>query len=288
TVRDENNGCYSFTTITMGDFRIYPIITPSPGILDCGENFANVSARISPEEQTYSYVWHSGNKLVVAGTNTTSTLKAMEVGTYTITATNNSNGCASTDSVRVISGVLTGTFSADKTRGCAPTTITFNNQSTSSINNQSITSVWSFGNGTSKTQTLISEPIKTEYQRSGTYQVILFTAKGSCQDSDTLSINVDIAASLEIPNVFTPNGDGVNDIFFLKTSNLSEITATIFDRWGHKVYELTSQTGNIAWNGKNLQGQDSAAGTYFYIISAKSDNCGNESFERKGVMMLMR
>ncbi|MBX3165725.1 MAG: gliding motility-associated C-terminal domain-containing protein, partial [Bacteroidetes bacterium] len=279
TVRDENNGCYSFTTITMGDFRIYPIITPSPGILDCGENFANVSARVSPEEQTYAYVWDSGNKLVVAGTNTTATLKAMEVGTYTITAINNSNGCASTDSVRVISGILTGTFSADKTGGCAPTTITFNNQSTSSINNQSITSVWSFGNGTSQTQTVISEPIKTEYQRSGTYQIILFTAKGSCQDSDTLTINVDIAASLEIPNVFTPNGDGVNDVFFLKTSNLSEITAIIFDRWGHKVYELTSQTGNIAWDGKNLQGQDSAAGTYFYIISAKSDNCGNESFE---------
>jgi len=55
--------------------------------------------------------------------------------------------------------------------------------------------------------------------------------------------------------VFTPNNDGTNDLFFVKAANLSEITVVIFDRWGHKVYELTSTTGNIEWDGKKSSGQ---------------------------------
>jgi gliding motility-associated-like protein len=111
-------------------------------------------------------------------------------------------------------------------------------------------------------------------------------SKGNCQDIAKKIIKVDIPSKLEVPNVFTPNGDGSNDIFFLSAANLTEITALIFDRWGNKVYELTSNTGNIAWDGKNQTGKDVAEGTYFYVITAKGKD--DEAYSTKGNLSLYR
>ncbi|MDO8998115.1 MAG: gliding motility-associated C-terminal domain-containing protein, partial [Bacteroidota bacterium] len=93
-------------------------------------------------------------------------------------------------------------------------------------------------------------------------------------------------SKLEVPNVFTPNGDGSNDVFFLKVANISEINAVIFDRWGNKVYESTSTTGNIAWDGKNMSGKELPVGTYFYIIKGKGKD-GTE-YDTKGNVSLYR
>ena len=115
---------------------------------------------------------------------------------------------------------------------------------------------------------------------------MLLGSKGACLDTIYKIIRVDIPSKLEVPNVFTPNGDGSNDIFFLKTTNLLEITAFIFDRWGNKVYEVTSSTGNIAWDGKNLNGKDCSVGTYFYIIKATGKD--SKAYETKGSVSLFR
>ncbi|MFN7910556.1 MAG: gliding motility-associated C-terminal domain-containing protein, partial [Bacteroidota bacterium] len=97
---------------------------------------------------------------------------------------------------------------------------------------------------------------------------------------------VDIPSKLEVPNVFTPNGDNSNDVFFVKASNLTEITAVIFDRWGNKVYDVVSKTGNIAWDGKNFKGQECPSGTYFYVIKGSGKD-GTE-YEKKGNLSLFR
>ena len=114
----------------------------------------------------------------------------------------------------------------------------------------------------------------------------MYAIKGTCKDTTVKVITVDIPSKLEIPNVFTPNGDGSNDVFFLKVANLSEISATIFDRWGNKVYEVTSNTGNIAWDGKNQEGKEAAVGTYFYIIKATGKD--GQAYDKKGNVSLYR
>jgi gliding motility-associated-like protein len=93
-------------------------------------------------------------------------------------------------------------------------------------------------------------------------------------------------SKLEVPNVFTPNGDGSNDVFFFKTANLIEITAIIFDRWGNKVYETDSSTDNVGWDGKNLLGKDCAPGVYFYIVKATGKDA--QAYEKKGNVSLFR
>ena len=67
---------------------------------------------------------------------------------------------------------------------------------------------------------------------------------------------------------------------------MGEITALIHDRWGNKVYETTSNTGNIAWDGKNFQGAECSPGVYFYIIKASGKD--GKEYSNKGNVTLMR
>lgn len=65
-----------------------------------------------------------------------------------------------------------------------------------------------------------------------------------------------------IPNVFSPNGDGINDLFFADSVNYSVDEFFIYDRWGAKVYE--SRPG-IPWDGKT-NGHNCVEGTYYYVF----------------------
>ena len=126
----------------------------------------------------------------------------------------------------------------------------------------------------------------TVYNSPGTYTTMLISKKGSCLDTTYKLIKVELPSKLETPNIFTPNGDGSNDIFLLKTANLGEINVIIFDRWGNKVYEVNSSTGNIAWEGKNLQGKECSTGVYFYVITASGNDA--KEYKVKGNVSLFR
>ena len=87
-----------------------------------------------------------------------------------------------------------------------------------------------------------------------------------------------------IPNIFTPNGDGINDEFILNTSNMESLSATIFNRWGQTIYEWKGVNGS--WDGYTKASQEATEGTYFYLIIGV-DNLG-EKFEYKGSLVLDR
>jgi gliding motility-associated-like protein len=102
---------------------------------------------------------------------------------------------------------------------------------------------------------------------------------------NTISIPNDIIALL--PNIFSPNGDGLNDEYKLQSELpypcLGELEMRIFNRWGVEVYhnELSDRFG---WDGK-FKGRDATPGTYFYVITGKY---GASSFEKKSFLTLVR
>lgn len=88
-----------------------------------------------------------------------------------------------------------------------------------------------------------------------------------CTTSDTVSIVRD--CYMDIPNVFTPNGDGVNDYFFPRkflTRGVITFKMNIYNRWGQLIYE-TSTTDGQGWDG-TLNGTPQTTGTYVYVIDA--------------------
>ncbi len=292
TVMDMNNGCTSATTALLGDNRIYPVIqTNSVVALDCGAGAAGVRLAANALNLTPSDVkaiWLAPTPPPNISNPNSMTLTTDGVGQYTLTVTTNTNNCSAQVYVNVVNGALNANFDAEPLSGFAPLAVNFVNNSASTsttTGTSSITSVWSFGNGTAKTTT-VNAATSALYTQPGTYTVTMYATKGTCIDTFFKVIKVDIPSKLEIPNVFTPNGDNANDIFFVKSANLTNITALIYDRWGTKIYELTTDKGNIAWDGKTQTGSEAPDGTYFYIITATGKD--GQTYDTKGTVSLFR
>jgi gliding motility-associated-like protein len=86
----------------------------------------------------------------------------------------------------------------------------------------------------------------------------------------------------EIPNVFTPNGDGFNDLFAFKNHELWELETCIRNRWGKVVFEGK----NDHWWDGTIQGQPAAEGVYFYVVTARNHFGQHKEFH--GVVTLLR
>ena len=87
--------------------------------------------------------------------------------------------------------------------------------------------------------------------------------------SEQPPLRVTISESkLEMPNAFSPNGDGINDIYKAKDGyqSLTEFHAYIFNRWGQKLYEWTNPADG--WDGR-YKGKEVAQGVYYVLVKAK-------------------
>jgi gliding motility-associated-like protein len=94
---------------------------------------------------------------------------------------------------------------------------------------------------------------------------------------------VDNCPSYELPNVFTPNGDGMNDTYtpFIPWRFVTRIDIKIFNRWGGLVYQTTDP--NINWNGKDFNDKEVAEGAYFYKCEVFEDRLGGEIRREKAL-----
>ncbi|MEA3448099.1 MAG: gliding motility-associated C-terminal domain-containing protein, partial [Bacteroidota bacterium] len=77
-------------------------------------------------------------------------------------------------------------------------------------------------------------------------------------------------SKLEVPNIFTPNGDGMNDFFQVKAQTLRSFHGKVVNRWGRTIYEWDNYEDKEAgWDGKLSSGNYASTGVYFYIIKGK-------------------
>jgi gliding motility-associated-like protein len=124
--------------------------------------------------------------------------------------------------------------------------------------------------------------LRYTFIESGDYKVKLEASNAYCKDSGSIDIKVTTSA-LQVPNVFTPNGDGKNDEFRVAYQSLASFQCWIFNRWGRKVFFWTDpQKG---WDG-TIGGKKAAEGPYFYIIKAVGTD--GQKFTRKGDINLLR
>jgi gliding motility-associated-like protein len=90
-------------------------------------------------------------------------------------------------------------------------------------------------------------------------------------------------AVLEIPNVFSPNNDQVNDYFEVTTDGTTVYEFTVFTRSGTRIYHSLSPS--IIWDGRSIEGKELKEGTYYFVIEEQG---GTNPFEKAGFIYLYR
>ena len=201
-------------------------------------------------------------------------------------------GCQGTALVNYESIVTKASFTVDKSNGEAPLTVTFSN---TSENGTTGAYEWFFfrdreeikkeseGSSAPVDSIMIvaydDSPVYT-YEASGTYMVKLVSKKISsgitCVDTFYLEDYIKADTSfISVPNVFTPNGDGTNDLFVVKFWSMQSIRIDIFNRWGKRIHYWESgdvrgfeQTWTqTVWDGRGMGGRMASPGVYFYNVT---------------------
>ena len=142
--------------------------------------------------------------------------------------------------------------------------------------------VWDFGNGDSSTQ---ADPAQA-YSVPGIYRVQLNTTdRYGCKQEAQQLIEVRKEYGLTLPSAFTPNADGINDIYRIGAWQLEAVTFKVFNRWGQVVFEADDPS--FEWDGTNQQnGQALPEGVYPFVINAL-DNTG-DAHQKQGTITILR
>jgi gliding motility-associated-like protein len=238
--------------------------TLTPVDISCVNSTGSITTVVNGGSPGYTFNWSPNG----TGQNPS----GLAAGTYTLTITD-ANNCIITETVVVGSSAsaLTASFVPTPTTGSAPLQVGFTNTSTNANSY-----IWSFGNG--QTSSSVNDTIV--YSSPGNYTVMLIAQNtAGCIDTAYATIIVQDDFEILVPNIFTPNGDGSNDVFFIPSSGLSSLSVLIYDRWGLKLYEINTPNGS--WDGGG-----SPEGTYYYILNAKST--GGKELSQSGYFQLIK
>lgn len=269
-------------TITPMNWNIDTILM---GPTDCGVNngYVSVVATGSFLDPPF-YTWTgpgSGNPNQINA----SVWSDLSPGWYYISI--ESANCYRYDSVQVVpNNPAIASVSANPISGVYPLTVDFANNSQ---NGSSY--AWDFGNGNTANVPGLTSQTQI-YDTSGVYTIQLIAENGDCSDTTYVTITVTdppiippvVEVNLETSNVFTPNGDAINDVFQFKMENIISLDLTILNRWGQTVYN--SSVLNAEWNGDMSNGLPAEEGVYFYIYSAVGKQ--NEALSGHGFVHLVR
>ena len=125
------------------------------------------------------------------------------------------------------------------------------------------------------------------FDRSGRFYVRLQVTD---IDADVTDVSdafvIQIAeSSLKIPNAFSPNGDGINDVFQVSYKSLVKFEATIFNRWGQKLYHWGMNNIDEGWDG-TAHGRQVPEGVYFIVV--KAEGADGVKYNHKGDINILR
>lgn len=279
TVTPSANGCVGEPTVVTITVNSLPVVDISGVILtaaNCGSATGGVSGIVMTTGQSpFTYEWKDSLNQTV-GTN--ADLTNVGQGTYSVIVTD-SNGCSAAIAgpfVVIATPPVIASFTLNPITGETPLVVNFTNTSIEAINY-----LWEFGTGDTSTAV---NPAYT-YVPLGNFIVCLTADNGfGCSDSACSTVDIFINSVFVIPNIFTPNGDDMNDIFTIQGIGLKTMDAEIFNRWGEKMNEW--HTTNGGWDGRTASGLEAAEGTYYFIMNAIGID--GEIYFEKGAFTLLR
>ena len=278
------NTTYIVTTTTPGvacsataQFTVSMITFPVSAlsqVVGCGTGI-NFSAAPAGPDYTYQWTGPAGFSSATQDP-AVDNVTTVNQGVYTVTVTDNSDGCAEEATTSV---VILPPSALQLTDVTPSQTITYG----SSVHLEALNAtffMWTPNDG-SLSNCNINDPVATPMHNT-TYTVYGMTADG-CVDSASVTIDV-VYDSITIPTAFSPNNDGLNDLFRpigMKYQKLLEFS--VYNRWGQQVY--TSANKELGWDG-TFNGVPQDMGVYNYVLIVSLDDGNNRTY--KGTVTLIR
>jgi len=255
------SGIYSATatntngTISCTDFDSKTVsIIPMP-LLDLGPDICSpVPYTLDAGNPGFSYLWSTGA--------TTQTIVVIQTGNYSVLVTDVvGSPCYERDTVyvRILPEPVVNLGDTASICDYLPYTLNATTElDPSYINDYDFYWIHNLNGQTCSPSGQTSSSIALDYLEVGTHQITVYVI-GCDTVSDSFSLNVKICP-LTIPNVFTPNGDGVNDFFYIDGLEFyPNSTLIIYNRWGQKVLEDTNYQND--WDGDK-----NSDGVYYWIL----------------------
>ncbi len=195
----------------------------------------------------------------ISGVWTPTQISTNTVGNVTYNFVANSGQCAADTSMMIsVVAPIQINVSTDAQDGNPTVVANFVNSTTNATSFD-----WDFGNGSTSNS---AGNVSSSYSSIGTYTIILTASNGVCPDqtwTKTINVTPYLPIIYNIPNIFSPNGDGANDDYFISVENGAAFEAIIINRWGEEMIALSQL--NEKWNGKTKSGDSATDGVYFIL-----------------------
>lgn len=264
------NGCSNSLSVAITQPPLLTVVISPDTIICLGQSIVQ-SVSASGGTPGYTYAWMPGGQ-----TTSAITVAPTANTTYSVQVSD-ANGCTAplqADTVTVMKLNLANITVSPSTVVFYPTTICFT-ADTSGVSSWT----WNLGDST----TAAGYTVCHDYGATGEYCVTLTVANSQgCVDTAEVCV---YEVEAVIPNVFSPNGDGHNDLFVIDvvTEGLTFFNCRIFDRWGMPIALLDKP--REGWDGHTSAGALASPGTYYFVISIA---WGELTIEKKGFLSLLR
>jgi gliding motility-associated-like protein len=270
----KGSGCESNQNFSPKVTKPFEFKIEAPSIL-CFEQPIAVTLDINNPDR-YNYVWSPAECFVGNTTLQNPTIKISSDKTIKVVVTERSSGCKQEKSYLALAGE---NISVDI--DAKPDFVIYEGKDLDLYIKDGFAGdkyLWSTGE---TGDTIVVAP-----KESTTYSVTVTDVNG-CTGTDLVTVEVRNAkcdeSDIYIPNAFSPNQDGVNDILYVRSNFIDILEIIIYNRWGQEVFRSNDQS--IGWDG-TLNGNELAPDAYAYYLKA---NCINgETYTKKGNVSLLR
>ncbi|MBL7717933.1 MAG: PKD domain-containing protein [Flavipsychrobacter sp.] len=276
-------------------FSFTPVVAGTLGDTVCLSAGMVTLPNLSQNATVHSWFFSNGTTTNVE----TPTFQFDSAGLYTAyVISGNPNNCNQYDTSQVVNILVVpvpdAAFDYTPNPHVRNQPVTFINNSTG-VTSQTQYS-WTFGDGTGSN---LKDPVPHMYPKKGNYEICLTVTNpvdgqaGGCIDLVCKTIFVDIKPIIDIPTAFSPNGDGRNDILYVRGAAIASLNLKVFNRWGELVFETSTiemdpndgSMRSAGWDGK-VRGKEQDMDSYAYVLTATFLD-GNK-YEDQGNVTLIR
>lgn len=272
------NGCFEMDTVNVSPF-IFDIEENVPEIF-CLDEETNVEINVNGGQDGFTFEWGPEDCIVSGGDTGNPVLLTTEGKTYTVTITNVELGCVFVDSFDITVTSFTVELDAENQLGINTDTINQGDEATIFVIDAEDTYTYEWSDGSSDDELVVSPEQTTTYS-------VTITDEMGCTAIDEITITVRLPECDEtdvfLPSAFSPNGDGINDVLFLRSNFIDAMELVIFNRWGEEMFSTTDQA--TGWDG-TYKGEKLSPDVYAYTLRV---TCINQvDYAVRGNVSLMK